>query len=153
MTLVAIVTHVADALWQGVLLGLQYNPVFGIIGAVVAAAVLGYPKAPRERRFWAGAAIVVTWLVGDGLMIVGRTREVADGLGAFAQMTPTWVAYALLAAWAIVTISVGYIAPAWAGIIVGRRVTHGTGWLAAIAIAVGVSLGIATLVASIGALG
>jgi uncharacterized membrane protein YeaQ/YmgE (transglycosylase-associated protein family) len=41
VTLVAILTHVASALWKGVLLGLQYNPVFGIIGAVVAAAVLG----------------------------------------------------------------------------------------------------------------
>ena len=153
MTLVAIATHVTSALWKGVLLGLQYNPVFGIIGAVVAAAVLGYPKAPRERRFWAGAAIVVTWLVGDGLMIVGRTREAFDGLGSFAQMTPAWVVYILLAAWAVVAVCVGYIAPAWAGIIVGRRVTHGTGWLAAIAIAVGVSLGISSLIAGLGILG
>ncbi len=153
MSVAAGATTVAEALWQGALLGIQYNPVFGIIGAVIAAALLGYPRSPRERRFWAGAVIAVAWLVGDGLMILGRTREVFDGVSAFSQVTPAWVAYMLVAAWALVSLAVGYILPAWAGIVVGRRVTHGTGWLAAMAIAVAASLGISTLVAAIGGLG
>ncbi len=153
MSFAALVTGAARALWQGASLGFQYNPMFGIAGAVVAAALLGYPRAPRERRFWAGAVIAVAWLVGDGLMILGRTREVVDGVGAFSQVTPAWAAYVLVAAWALVSLGLGYVAPAWAGIAVGRRVTHGTGWLAAMAIAVGASLALSTLVASLGALG
>lgn len=153
MSLAALTTGVARALWQGVRLGMAYNPVFGIGGALAAAALLGYPRAPRERRFWAGAVLVVAWLAGDGLQVLGRTRDVVDGVGAFAHVAPTWAAYMLLAAWALISLGLGYLAPAWAGIVVGRRVTHGTGWLAAMAIAVGASLGISTLVASLAALG
>lgn len=148
-----VVTGIAGALWQGALLGIQYNPVFGIAGAVIAAALVGFPKAPAERRFWAGSTLVVAWLIGDGLRIIGRTRELFDGAGALSGMTPGWTAYLLLATWALVAVGVGYLAPAWAGILVGRRVTHGTGWLSAMAIAVAVSLGISSLIASLTALG
>ena len=151
--MLAIVTGVAAALWKGIQLGLQYNPVFGIIGAVIAAALLGYSRAPRDHQIWAEGAIAVAWLAGDGMQILGRAHDVVDGVGAFAHLSPAWGAYPLLAMWALVTIALGYIAPAWAGIIVGRRVTHGTGWLAAIAIAVAVSLALSTLVASLAALG
>ncbi|TDB37882.1 MAG: hypothetical protein D9V44_07485 [Actinobacteria bacterium] len=153
MSFAALVTGAVRALWQGASLGVQYNPVFGIGGAVVAAALLGYPRAPRERRFWAGAVIAVAWLAGDGLMILGRTREVVDGVGAFALVTPAWSAYLLVTVWAVVSLGLGYVAPALVGITVGRRVTHGTGWLAATAIAVGASLALSTLIASLGALG
>ncbi len=152
MSVAAVATGVVQALWHGVQLGIQYNPVFGIGGAIAASALLGYPRAPRERRFWAGAALVVAWLVGDGLQIIGRARDVFDGVGAFAHTTPAWAAYVLLATWALVTAAVGYVAPAWLGIHVGRRVTHGTGWLAAMAIAVAASLGVSTLAASLGRL-
>jgi len=48
-------------------------------------------------------------------------------------------------AWAVVGLFVGYVLPMLAGVYVGRRVTHGTGWLAAGSIAVAASLAVATL--------
>ena len=153
MSVGATVSGLADIAWQGVRLGLQFNPVFAVIGAAIAAALLGYKRASRERRFPAVAALVVTWLAGDGLRVLARGRDSFDGIGAFAHLQPAWGTLLLLALWAVVGFAVGYVVPAWAGITVGRRVTHGTGWLAAIAIAVGVSLGVSSLIASAGALG
>jgi hypothetical protein len=142
-----------EAVWQAIRLGLQFNPVFAVCGAAVAAGLLGYPRAPRERGFWAGAAIVVAWLAGDGLRVLARARDVYDGVAATSSGSPAWLAVLPLVLWALVSLVVGYLLPAWAGVIVGRRVTHGTGWLAAIAIAVGVSLGLSSLVAAFGTLG
>ncbi len=152
MSVAAVATGVVQALWHGVQLGIQYNPVFGIGGAIAASALLGYPRAPRERRFWAGAALVVAWLVGDGLQIIGRARDVFDGVGAFAAHHARGGRVRAARDVALVKAAVGYVAPAWLGIHVGRRVTHGTGWLAAMAIAVAASLGVSTLAASLGRL-
>ncbi len=66
------VSSVAGIVWRGGLLGLQFNPVFAVAGAALAAGLIGYPKAPRERGFWAGAVIVIAWLIGDGLMVLAR---------------------------------------------------------------------------------
>ena len=38
-------------------------------------------------------------------------------------------------AWGATALLVGYALPAWAGAQVGRRVVHGTGWIAAGAVA------------------
>ncbi len=152
MSLFAVAGAVGDFAWQGVRLGLQFNPVFAVIGAALAAGLLGYRTSPRERGFWAGAAIMVAWLVGDGLLILARARDAYDGVAQVAG-SRVWATVLLLALWALVSVTVGYLLPAWAGVTVGRRVTHGTGWLAAMAIAVGASLGISSLIASLGNLG
>jgi hypothetical protein len=142
-----------DTVWQAVRLGLQFNPVFAVTGAAIAAGLLGYPRAPRERGFWAGAVLVVAWLAGDGLRVLARARDAYDGVAVSASGSPAWVVVLPLVLWALVSLAVGYLLPAWVGITVGRRVTHGTGWLAAMAVAVGASLGLSSLVAALGALG
>lgn len=152
MSLFAVLGTTGDVVWQAVRLGLQFNPIFAVVGAAIAAGLLGYKKAPRERGFWAGAAIVVAWLVGDGLLILARARDAYDGV-VQAAGSPVWATVLLLALWALVSAVVGYLVPAWAGVTVGRRVTHGTGWLAAMSVAVGASLGISSLIAALGKLG
>lgn len=152
MSLFAVFGGAADVVWQGIRLGLQFNPVFAVVGAAIAAGLLGYRKAPRERTFWAGSVIVVTWLAGDGLRVLARARDAYDG-ALLGNGTPVWGTILLLVLWAAVSVAVGYLLPAWAGITVGRRVTHGTGWLAAMSIAVGASLGLSSLIAALGVLG
>jgi len=152
VSLFAVLGTTGEVVWHSVRLGLQFNPIFAVVGAAIAAGLLGYAKAPRERGFWAGAAIVVAWLVGDGLLIMARARDAYDGV-AQVSGSPVWATVVLLALWALVSVTIGYLVPAWAGVTVGRRVTHGTGWLAAMSVAVGVSLGISSLIAALGKLG
>ncbi|KAF0209364.1 MAG: hypothetical protein Q8S43_09875 [Actinomycetota bacterium] len=152
MSLFSLFGDAADVVWQAIRLGLQFNPVFAVVGAAIAAGLLGYRKAPRERMFWAGSVIVVAWLAGDGLRVLARARDAYDG-ATLLNGTPVWGTILLLALWAVVSVVVGYLLPTWAGITVGRRVTHGTGWLAAMSIAVGASLGLSSLIAALGVLG
>jgi hypothetical protein len=56
----------------------------------------------------------------------------------------------LIAVWAAGTLAIGYVVPTFVGAAVGRRVTHGTGWLAAAAIAAALALAISTIGGSIG---
>ncbi|MGB4592508.1 MAG: hypothetical protein WBI63_01875 [Coriobacteriia bacterium] len=142
MTVPVVLAAVAD----GVRLGVQFNPLFATIGSAIAAALLGYPKAPVERRFTAGAVIVIAWLTGDGLRILGRARDTIDGIGALGNSVSGW---SLLGLWALVSIALGYVLPMLVGVAVGRRVTFGTGWLAAATIAIAVSLALATLLGGI----
>lgn len=142
MTVSAVLAAIAD----GARLGVQFNPLFATIGSAIAAALLGYPKAPVERRFTAGAVIAIAWLTGDGLRILGRARDTIDGIGALANAVSGWI---VLGLWALVGIALGYVLPMVVGVAVGRRVTFGTGWLAAATIAVAVSLALATLLGGI----
>jgi hypothetical protein len=123
---VTAVAGVASVLALGVALGLQFNPLTATIGAVVAAAAYGYPKAPEARRPIAVAVLALAWLAGDGVRI-----------GAALATAPpkAWPEWASLVARVLASALVGYVAPAVAGIIVGRRVTRGTGWLSAGAVA------------------
>jgi hypothetical protein len=120
---------------DGLALGLQFNPIAAMAGAVVAAALAGWPKAPRVRVAWAWIVLAVAWAVGDGIRIAGSA--VSDP-----RYGPAYVAVAM---WSLVGFAVGYAAPALAGMFVGRRVTHGTGWLSAAAVALTVSLAMAVL--------
>lgn len=104
---------------HGVALGLQFDPYVAGVTAVIAAALSGYPKAPGSRVLWSALVVVAGWAVGDGIRILG-----APSPGSMYSIA--WGATALL---------VGYALPAWAGAQVGRRVVHGTGWLAAGAVA------------------
>jgi hypothetical protein len=121
---------IAGVLALGVALGLQYNPLAATVGAVVAAVLYGYPKAPDSRRPIAVAVLAAAWLAGDGVRL---------GAGLASSPPKGWPEWSALAAHVLVSAVVGYVLPAAAGIIVGRRVTRGTGWLSAGAVALTVA--------------
>lgn len=126
---------------DGLVFGVQFNPLWAIGTAAVAAALWGYPKAPKKRAQWAALAIVAGWLVGDGLRILARSREYYDSSATFAKVgLPVWTGWVHLGVWALVSLALGYAIPALVGAAVGRRVTHGTGWLAAAGIAAALAL-------------
>lgn len=138
----------ARAVFYGLELAFQYNPLAALVGATIAAALLAPRDRVMERRIWAASALVIAWLVGDGLRVIARSRDVYDGhtLAASAGGSVA-LDYTAIVAWAVVGLLVGYALPTWAGAFVGRRVTHGTGWLAAASIAIAASLALTTLVA------
>ncbi len=145
------VTTALLALRDGLLFAVQYNPLFAAVTAALAAALMGYPKAPRARREWAGLVLLAGWLVGDGLRILARARDYYDGVAAFrAAGMALWPGWTTLGLWALGSLAIGYVVPALVGATVGRRVTHGTGWLAAAAIASALTLAVS---AGVGALG
>ena len=139
------------ALHDGLLFSLQYNPLWAALGAGLAAALVGFPKAKRDRRQWAALVLLAAWLVGDGLRILARARDYFDSSAAYtAAGLPVWQGWVMLGAWALGSLALGYAVPAIVGAMVGRRVTHGTGWLAAAAIASALTLAVS---AGVGALG
>jgi len=145
------VTTALAALREGLALGVQYNPLFAAVTAALAAALVGFPKAKRDRRQWAALVLAAGWLAGDGLRILARARDYYDGVAAFrAAGTQLWPGWTTLACWALGSLALGYVGPALVGATVGRRVTHGTGWLAAAAIASALTLAVS---AGVGALG
>ncbi len=139
----------AEVLWQALRLGLSPNPLLGVAAATLAAALGGHPRVRREQRIWAWTLLAAGWLIGDGLRVIGRLRDTLAGGGPLAS-SPLWLAAAALVVWALVSFAAGYLAAAAAGWAVGRRVTHGTGWLAAGSVAAGVSLAVATILARVG---
>jgi len=140
----------ATALLGGVRSGLHPNPLFGLIAAGLAAAFLGARKRSHDRELWGWAVLIVGWLVGDGLWVLGRARDVYDGVTRLLDVSqPMWAEWVTLAAWALVSFAVGYLVPALLGKTVGRRVTHGTGWLAAASVAVMSSFALTTLLAQV----
>jgi len=147
---VSVVFTLLGAIWAGMRLGLHPNPLLGVGAAAVAGLLGGSRKASRERSQVAWGVLAVGWLLGDGLRVLARARDVADGAGRFLGAgQPLWADWTALAIWAVVGFASGYLLPAWVGWQVGRRVTHGTGWLAAGSIAVAVSLALTTLFASV----
>lgn len=144
------------ALRAGAQLAVAYNPMLAVFAAPVAAALAGVKRASRERIVWAVSVVAIGWLVGDGLRVLARARDVYDfGAGALADagilaggsaaQPGTAVAVALLVTWGLGSLFFGYVLPVWAGSFVGRRVTHGTGWVAAASLAVGASLALSAL--------
>lgn len=131
------------ALLQGLRFALEYNPLAAVITVAFAAGISGYPRAPRERRFEALGIAALGWLLGDGLRVLGHARDLYDGVAEAALAgAPAWAGWAFLVAWAVISIAIGYIGPMLVGASVGRRVTHGTGWLAAAGVAVALTLAI-----------
>lgn len=116
------------AAWAGMVLGVQVNPVASVAGAALAAALA------TAHRTWAAAFVLCgAWLIGDGAQVFVRATGALAGPGLVAGGPDAqWVALGL---WALTGVAVGYVLPAWAGAFVGRRVTYGTGWLAAAAVA------------------
>ena len=120
---------------DGLTLGLQFNPVAAAIGSVCAAALTGYPGAPRARRLWAALVLLAAWGLGDGIRIAGAAT--ADP-----RFQPAFVAVIV---WSLIGFALGYALPALAGMFVGQRVTRGTGWLSAGAVALTVSLALGVI--------
>ncbi|MBN1192826.1 MAG: hypothetical protein JXA36_03935 [Coriobacteriia bacterium] len=135
------------AVLEGLALAVQYNPLAAAVTAALAAGLSGHPRARSENRQWAVLVLVGGWLVGDGLRVLGRARDIYDGIGAAgAGHVANWTVPAV---WAAGSLVIGYALPALAGAAVGRRVTHGTGWLAAAGVASALTLAVS---AAIGAL-
>lgn len=128
---------VAAALLDGLRFAVAYNPMTAVMSAALAAGLTGAPRMHPERSRWAVPVLAAGWLLGDGLRVLGRARDVYDGVGAALQpaVSPTWAIWVVLGVWALGSLAIGYVVPALVGAAVGRRVTHGTGWLAAAAIA------------------
>lgn len=133
---------IVEPLLAGIKLGLAPNPLSGTLGAMIAAGLAGHRRPSRGQEIAAAAVLLVAWAVGDGVNVLRRVIGGIGSAGPFAESWPGWFALVL---WALVGLAVGYALPAVAGIIVGRRVTHGTGWLAAMAVAGGVSVALATM--------
>lgn len=114
-----------QAALEGVRFGLQFNPLAVLVGSVLAAALVGYPSAPRSRWFWAFVLLLGAWVIGDGVGILSSLPS-----GPVSPMR--WWGTAVMA---LVSLGVGYVLPAAAGAYVGRHVKHGTGWLSAMAVA------------------
>lgn len=131
-----------EALRDGFALAVSYNPVFALLGAAASAGVLSVGRG--ARRGFAGMSVLLGfWLVGDGLRVMARARDLTDGVGV---LPPGWTGWVALGLWALGGLLLGYWLPAWAGSFAGRRVLLGTGWLTGIVVSVTLSLGIASLV-------
>lgn len=139
------------ALASGLRFGVAYNPLTAAVASGSAAALAGRPLGRARREAEAVGAVVAGWLLGDGLRVLGRARDLHDGVAVRALGgAPEWAGWAFVASWAVVSLVVGYAAPAAAGAAVGRRVTRGTGWLAAAAVAVALTLAISSGAGSLG---
>ena len=131
---------VAAALLDGLRFAVAYNPMTAVMSAALAAGLTGAPRMHPERSRWAVPVLAAGWLLGDGLRVLGRSRDVYDGVGGALEAgastsAPAWAIWVVLGVWALGSLAIGYVVPALVGAAVGRRVTHGTGWLAAAAIA------------------
>lgn len=124
---------------EGWSFALAFSPIFSMVGSAACAALLARRPGPGRRSLALGV-LTGAWLLGDGMRVIGQARALVDSGGGDAA---AWV---MLAVWAAGSLGLGYIAPAWAGTFVGRRVTRGTGWISAAVVA-------ATVSAALGAIG
>ncbi|MHB9004300.1 MAG: hypothetical protein ACYC6C_09600 [Coriobacteriia bacterium] len=129
-----------NAVAAGIPLAFAYNPLASAMAAPLAAGLLGVKRASQGRAAWGISIAGFAWLFGDGLRALARARDAFDAAPAVA-----WPSYTTIGVWAVGTLLLGYVLPLWAGTFVGRRVTHGTGWIAAASIAAGVSLSLSGL--------
>jgi len=129
------VTQFLSAFHAGAQLAAAYNPVFaGFFSAIAAALCAREGRAGRTALGF--GVLAMGWLVGDGMRVVASARDLVDGTGALLPAGTTAANWVALATWALLSAGLGYALPAWAGAFVGRRVTFGTGWLAAAAVSV-----------------
>lgn len=143
----------AKATGTGLAYVLSYHPLIALATVVIAAALAGARGAGGRRTAWAVAVVATGWLLGDGLRVLARARDLYDFTrGIEGVIPPTimpgandWRAWLALALWAAGGLLLGYALPVWTGAFVGRRVTHGTGWIAAASIAASVSFALSAL--------
>jgi hypothetical protein len=129
------------ALAAGTAFGLSFNPLTAMLSAAVAAFLSGTDRASRDSMWWSAAVLVVGWLVGDGFRAMAWARDALGAEGA----APMGGVVLVAATWAVVGLAVGYVLPAATGVFVGRRVTFGTGRLAAASVAVGTALALSVV--------
>ena len=122
-----------EALRSGWQLGISFTPLTSLVGSVVAAVLLA--RRPGPLRWTLALAVLGgSWLLGDGFAVLAHARRL---LASGAEPDPAqWLALLL---WLALGFGLGYVLPAWAGAFVGRRVTWGTGWIAAGVVAASVS--------------
>lgn len=122
------------ALALGGALGVQFDPVASIVGASLAAALCGYPSAPRRRLALSAVVLLCAWFLRDGLRLMAETG-LLGGSASSAVASVTLARWETFAAWALAGSFLGYVLPTWAGAFVGVRVTRGTGYLSAAVVA------------------
>lgn len=122
----------ASAVAAGLELAVRFNPLAALVGATIAAVLAGTrtDSSSHSRTGLALGVLLLAWLIGDGFRVLALARDVVDSVGGL-MGGPRSVEWTAIATWALGGLAIGYILPAWTGIFVGRRVTHGTGWLAA----------------------
>ncbi len=125
----------------GLALGVAFNPAASLVGAPIAAALAGSPRAANGRFAWAAAAAVAAWLLGDGFRVMARLQDTLAGRPVAGPSS----GLVLLAAWALAGLALGYLLPAALGAYVGRQVVRGTGWLSAAFVAGLASTALASL--------
>jgi hypothetical protein len=133
----------------GLSFGVSFNVVTALVGSTAAAAVGAFEARRGVRMPWWIAVAVAAWLIGEGPDIAARAGSVVAGRGILLPNTPGWAGWVLLVSWAVSGLIVGYLAPAGLGVAVGRRVTFGTGWLAAVAVAGTVCLAFSAMSAQV----
>jgi len=142
------VTQAFGSLQAGFLLAAAYNPVFAGVFSAVCAMLCARRGKPGRTALGIGI-LVCGWLLGDGMRAIASARDVADGAGFLLPASSAALNWVAIATWAVLGAGVAYAFPAWAGAFVGRRVTFGTGWLAAGVVSVTCSGLIAMLVTSL----
>jgi len=122
-----------QAVATGAALAASFNPLASLIASPLAALMTGGKRRPPRRRTgFAAAVLAAGWLAGDGFRILGLAHQAYASAAGIAEVTTSgWTAYLTLAIWGSGSIVAGYLLPVWAGVFVGRRVIHGTGWASA----------------------
>ncbi len=133
MTLAVGAGDLLSALSGGLALASQFNPLVALVTAALGAALYGYPGAGRSARLRMAAAVALGWFVGDGVFILTSAKSLAGTPDMSSGMS--WLRWLPFVIWVAGSLAVGYLAPALVGGAVGRRVTRGTGWLAAAVVA------------------
>jgi len=142
------VTQLIEAIRAGLVLAGAYNVVFATVFAALAAALCA--RVERPARTASGIFVLLGgWLLGDGMRVIASARDLSDGAGALLPAAPQWANLVALSVWALVSFGLGYALPAWVGAFVGRRVTWGTGWIAAIAVSASCSAAVHAIVISL----
>ena len=129
------ITQAVRAIVAGLSLGVAVNPVTAVVGCAGAAAVGALAARRGGRARWWLLIAVAAWVIGDAPGIALQTSALARGAFRVLGAAPPWSGWLFLSAWALCGLLVFYLLPAAAGVAVGRRVTWGTGWLAAAAVA------------------
>jgi len=125
--------QIALSLLAGVTLAFHFNPVTATVTALLAAGLSGGKRpAAASRMLFVAAVIVAGWLIGDGVAVLTSAHDAYTSDAArIVPALPDWAEYLALAIWGLGGMTLGYLLPTWAGVFVGRRVTHGTGWASA----------------------
>ena len=115
-----------DSIRAGLQLAFAYDPLIALAAAAVVAGILARLFSPM----WVGSAaclLALAWWVGGGSAAYSDVRELY-ALGQAAASVAAGIG-------ALGSAALGFVLPVWAGVFVGRRVTWGTGWLSAAAVA------------------